>query len=102
MTAGTPTPPTGNTSSRGPTSSCSIQRRLRRHGRQPQPPPPDGPADLPAARADQNSMLAHAQLLEKAKQGRIDVYFEGDSIVRRWGALDYPELLAHWRASFFG
>src|SRR5262249_11336798 len=47
-------------------------------------------------------MTAHAQLLDKAKQGRIDVYFEGDSIVRRWGALDYPELLANWRANFFG
>ena len=47
-------------------------------------------------------MIAHAQLLEKAKQGRIDVYFEGDSIVRRWGALDYPELLANWKENFFG
>jgi len=62
----------------------------------------DGPADWPAPRTDQNSRTAHAQLLEKAKQGRIDVYFEGDSIVRRWGALDYPELLANWRANFFG
>jgi lysophospholipase L1-like esterase len=47
-------------------------------------------------------MTAHAQLLEKVKQGRIDVYFEGDSIVRRWGALDYPELLGNWQANFFG
>ena len=64
--------------------------------------PIDGPADQPAPRTDQNSMLAHEQLLEKAKRGRIDVYFEGDSIVRRWGALDYPELLANWRENFFG
>jgi len=62
----------------------------------------NGPADRAAPRTDQNSMTAHAQLLEKAKQGRIDAYFEGDSIVRRWGALDYPELLANWRANFFG
>jgi len=62
----------------------------------------NGPADRAAPRIDQNSMTAHAQLLEKAKQGRIDVYFEGDSIVRRWDALDYPELLANWRANFFG
>jgi len=61
-----------------------------------------GPADRPAPRTDQNSMTAHAQLVEKAKQGRIDIYFEGDSIVRRWGALDYPELLANWKANFFG
>jgi lysophospholipase L1-like esterase len=60
------------------------------------------PADRPSARADANSMTAHAQLVEKAKQGKIDVYFLGDSITRRWGALDYPELLAHWRSSFFG
>jgi lysophospholipase L1-like esterase len=60
------------------------------------------PADRPAPRADANSMAAHAQLLEKAKQGRIDVYFEGDSITRRWGATDYPELLANWKQNFFG
>ena len=47
-------------------------------------------------------MTAHAQLLEKAKQGRIDIYFVGDSIVRRWGALDYPELLANWKQNFHG
>ena len=47
-------------------------------------------------------MIAHAQLVEKAKQGRIDLYFGGDSIVRRWGALDYPELLANWKTNFFG
>jgi lysophospholipase L1-like esterase len=41
-------------------------------------------------------------LLAKAKQGRIDVYFEGDSIVRRWGATDYPALLANWKSNFFG
>jgi lysophospholipase L1-like esterase len=60
------------------------------------------PADQPVPRADRNSQLAHAQLMEKAKAGRIDVYFEGDSIVRRWGATDYPEFLANWRQNFFG
>ena len=64
--------------------------------------PLDGPADRAAPRTDQNSMVAHAQLVGKARQGRIDVYFEGDSIIRRWGALDYPELLANWHANFFG
>ena len=59
-------------------------------------------ADRPAPRLDQNSRLAHAELLEKRTNGRIDVYFVGDSITRRWGATDYPELLAHWRASFHG
>jgi lysophospholipase L1-like esterase len=60
------------------------------------------PADRPAPRTDPNSLAAHAQLLEKAKQGGIDIYFEGDSITRRWGATDYPELLANWKKNFFG
>ena len=59
-------------------------------------------ADEAAPRTDQNSLVAHAQLLEKAKKGRIDIYFEGDSIVRRWGATDYPDLLANWNRNFFG
>jgi lysophospholipase L1-like esterase len=60
------------------------------------------PADQPVSRTDQNSLTAHAQLLEKAKKGGIDVYFEGDSIVRRWGATDYPDFLANWNQNFFG
>jgi len=60
------------------------------------------PADEPAPRTDENSRKAHIELLEKAKRGRIDVYFEGDSIVRRWGATDYPELLANWKQNLFG
>lgn len=60
------------------------------------------PADVPVSRTDQNSLTAHAQLLEKAKMGGIDIYFEGDSITRRWGATDYPEFLAHWKKNFFG
>ena len=59
-------------------------------------------ADQPLARTDQNSMTAHSQLLEKAKKGGIDIYFEGDSITRRWGATDYPELLSNWKENFFG
>jgi len=60
------------------------------------------PADQPISRTDPNSLLAHAQLVEKTRKGVIDVYFEGDSIVRRWGAADYPELLANWNQNFFG
>jgi lysophospholipase L1-like esterase len=59
-------------------------------------------ADQPMPRMDENSKTAHTQVLEKAKKGGIDVYFAGDSIVRRWGALDYPEFLAHWNKTFFG
>ncbi len=55
-------------------------------------------------RTDANSRLAHEQLLAKAKQGRIDVYFLGDSITRRWGATDpqYRPLWQNWRTNFFG
>src|ERR1035438_4765957 len=59
-------------------------------------------ADQPIPRADKNSQIAHGQLLAKAKQGRSDIYFEGDSITRRWGATDYPEFLANWKQNFFG
>jgi cephalosporin-C deacetylase-like acetyl esterase/lysophospholipase L1-like esterase len=61
-------------------------------------------ADQPLPRTDENSKIAHLQLLAKAKQGRIDVYFVGDSITRRWGCSDpqYAELLANWRENFFG
>jgi len=59
-------------------------------------------SDQAAPRTDQNSQIAHGELLEKARAGGIDVYFEGDSITRRWGATDYPELLANWKQNFFG
>ncbi len=60
------------------------------------------PASQSAPRTDPNSRLAHEQLLEKAKRGGIDVYFEGDSITRRWGATDYPDFLANWKQNFHG
>jgi lysophospholipase L1-like esterase len=58
----------------------------------------------PSPRADRNSMLAHSELVEKAKRGRIDVYFEGDSITRRWGTSDeqYKHFLRNWQENFFG
>jgi lysophospholipase L1-like esterase len=61
------------------------------------------PAEVkPIPRTDANSKTAHAQLVEKAKAGRIDVYFAGDSITRRWGATDYPAFLANWKENFHG
>ena len=30
------------------------------------------------------------------------MYFVGNSIARRWGATDYPDFLANWKANFFG
>ncbi|HUE81484.1 MAG TPA: GDSL-type esterase/lipase family protein [Pyrinomonadaceae bacterium] len=64
----------------------------------------DDAAVRPVPRTDRNSMLAHEQLLEKAKKGRIDVYFLGDSITRRWGTSDkqYRAFLDNWRKNFFG
>ena len=59
-------------------------------------------ADVPKPRTDPNSMKAHEELLAKAKQGRIDLYFEGDSIARRWGATDYPQFLENWKQNFYG
>lgn len=66
------------------------------------PAPARVPADQPVERTDANSRLAHQQLAEKARTGRIRLYFLGDSITRRWGATDYPEFLAHWNRTFFG
>lgn len=70
-----------------------------------QPASAPAPAAFRAVpRADRNSRLAHEQLLAKAKRGRIDLYFLGDSITRRWGTSDpqYKDFLANWRANFSG
>ena len=55
-------------------------------------------------RSDRNSLLAHEQLLEKARKGGIDLYFAGDSITRRWGTGDaaYRDFLDNWKANFHG
>jgi lysophospholipase L1-like esterase len=59
-------------------------------------------ADQPVERKDANSALAHRQRLESLKNGRIDLYFLGDSITRRWRATDYPQFLANWNDNFYG
>jgi lysophospholipase L1-like esterase len=59
-------------------------------------------AGQPVPRTDRDSQIAHEQLLAISKQGQIDLYFEGDSITRRWGATDYPQLLDNWNENFFG
>jgi lysophospholipase L1-like esterase len=65
-------------------------------------PPPAAAQVTPVARTDANSKTAHEQLVEKAKKGKIDVYFVGDSITRRWGATDYPDFLSNWKENFHG
>jgi len=66
--------------------------------------PPIERADQPVARTDANSLIAHQQLMAKRTQGKIDVYFLGDSITRRWGASDrqYADLLQNWNDNFKG
>ncbi len=61
-------------------------------------------ADTPTPRTDANSQRAHEDLVAKAKQGGIDLYFLGDSITRRWGTSDaqYRDMLANWTANFHG
>jgi lysophospholipase L1-like esterase len=59
-------------------------------------------ANQPVPRTDANSKLAHEQMVENLKKGRIDIYFVGDSITRRWRAADYPQFLANWNDNFFG
>lgn len=61
-------------------------------------------AAIPVPRADRNSQIAHAQLVEKAKSGRIDLYFVGDSITRRWGTTDaiWRTMFENWKANFHG
>ncbi len=67
------------------------------------PPLPAIPTDVAQPRTDAGSLVAHQRLVEKAKQGHIDLYFVGDSITRRWAATTgYPDLLANWKENFTG
>jgi lysophospholipase L1-like esterase len=59
-------------------------------------------AHEPYAPWNENGRIAHAERLVKAASGRIDLYFLGDSITRRWGATDYPDFLGHWNRNFHG
>src|SRR5215212_2573547 len=65
-----------------------------------------GAADKAAARNDDAVWVAkHQELLEKAKRGNIDLYFEGDSITRRWEAThreSWDKNFGGWRAANFG
>jgi lysophospholipase L1-like esterase/dienelactone hydrolase len=61
-------------------------------------------ADVATPRTDENSRKAHEQLLAKRTAGKIDVYFLGDSITRRWGTSDeqYKDLYDNWKKNFTG
>jgi cephalosporin-C deacetylase-like acetyl esterase/lysophospholipase L1-like esterase len=62
------------------------------------------PADKASPRLDSNSILVHEQLLRKKTLGQIDVYFQGDSITRRWGTSDeqWRPLYDNWKQNFTG
>ena len=81
----------------------AIHRRGRRVRRR-SPPAARGRAGRPARRRapTTNSMTRARAAAREGDEGGIDVYFEGDSITRRWGATDYPEFLANWKPNFFG
>lgn len=61
-------------------------------------------ASQPVPRTDRNSLIAHQQLVEKARKGGIDLYFVGDSITRRWGTSDaaWKANYENWKANFYG
>src|SRR5947208_572426 len=61
--------------------------------------PPGSSAAVATPRGDANSRLAHEQLVAKAKAGGIDLYFVGDSIIRRWGCTDavWAQNFANWK-----
>ena len=68
-----------------------------------------GIADSAAIQGGTNSQKAHEDLLTKAKigKGKIDVYFEGDSIFRRWAPdpvaePNYAKYYANWKENFWG
>lgn len=63
---------------------------------------PRRPVHQASERTDALSKRAHQDLLRKTTQGTVDIYFQGDSITRRWGATDYPQLLALWNRQFQG
>jgi lysophospholipase L1-like esterase len=91
-----PSLPASTTNASDPTSGLAASRARR--------DPSEQNADAPIPRTDHNSQLAHEQLLQKARAGHIDIYFEGDSITRRWGCSDlqYADLYANWKKNFFG
>ena len=90
----------------------------------PAPPPatrPNGPApargpavptDQPAPRSQASWMNRHNGLVETAKKGDIDLYFEGDSITDFWvngrqgnaapGKVIWDKQFAPWKAGDFG
>lgn len=65
-----------------------------------------GAADRPAARHNDPTWVAkHSELVAKAKKGNIDLYFEGDSITRRWEAnhkANWDRNFGGWKAADFG
>jgi dipeptidyl aminopeptidase/acylaminoacyl peptidase/lysophospholipase L1-like esterase len=85
----------------GPEISAPSTRNDQ-SGSLPEHPPQQAAADRPAQRTDANSKLAHQQMIGNLKKCRINAYFVGDSITRRWRATDYPRFLTNWNENFHG
>ena len=61
------------------------------------------PADVAvSAHGCELAARARSSCSRRRSRGTSTLYFEGDSITRRWGATDYPEVLANWKQNFFG
>ena len=97
-TAATPTGRTGSTSSPG--RIAQFARTLARRGHRALIS--SGRRIAPSRDPTATHGWRTSSCSRRRTQGRIDVYFVGDSITRRWGATDYPELLANWKRNFFG
>jgi hypothetical protein len=74
--------------------------QFRRVVERPRGCPPIGALTSPAAH---RRGIAHpSTVLAKRKSGRIDVYFVGDSITRRWGTVTAWKAVENWNANFRG
>jgi lysophospholipase L1-like esterase len=103
--------PATNPSGTPATNPARAGRGLGRRGGRGVPAPYTGPlfpesavAALP--RVDQTWGDRHMALLQRAKQGNIDLYLEGDSITDNWGSTRYTDsyhkYFDGWKTADFG
>jgi lysophospholipase L1-like esterase len=87
------------------TAPASVAQTVPRQGDAANASPPRvNSIAVAAPRTDANSRIAHEQLVAKAKTGGIDLYFLGDSIMRRWECTDpqWSEMRDNWNKNYFG
>jgi len=112
--AATPAAPGAGAAPGGPPVNAPANGAGARRGGRRGGGGPGGGGGVPAGRgaADavpqvgNNTPIAHEHLLTKAKlgAGKIDLYMQGDSIMRRWGCSDpsWSQNLANWNENFHG